>query len=755
MNVLKKKGIIILGTFLFIVLLCFMVLILNNNKNEILINKNTFNTIDKNMFAIMIEKEDGNGYIKSEIFPTDYVLNTGLSNCADKEGKVIDNALEYDIENNNLKLKTKKSIHCYLYFDKDDGSLIQAINIIDNYYTSARISILSSKSGTYCVNTNSSVGTTNTCVLSGNITSNISIETNNLDESGIYYVHLLDSKGNESVSEALDIKVLYQKVEYIETTGTQYINSGVKATNSSIDFTLQFTDNSSSQGIIGARASSSTFPDRFNLFFIDSKVRLDWRGLTDPEETSTISLNKDINIKLNQDRSVDVNGTYYDSNASSMKLDMNLYIGNFNNNGTTYSIGSYAKWKIVKMYTSGVLVREFVPVYRLSDNEIGLFDDVKKMFYTNEGTGSFKKGSDIVVNTPSNNNVLINDGARTTENTNVTLTLSSNGATEMCISNTNSCDSWEVYSASKDWTLTSGNGYKTVYVWFRNAEGNKTSVISDTIILDIPTYVCTTNTTLGSCLISAKTSGFNSSMQGGLYRYQGTTNVNNYICVGTSDKTTCVNDTDKYMYRIIGVNSSNQVKLIKQEALNFFMQWHDEMNDTNTLWPNSTPYQKINGSSFLTYTFYLSSEWQNKIASYIWKYGETTNINYTAANMYSVENAFTNTVNAKVGLLYLHDYYYAYQSGGLNCSSSYITCKESWIHMSNCDSTTSSTWEWTMTKYGLYDNSSYNVWTIYTNGSLYSGYPTGAPLARPVFFLNSTVNYISGSGTISDPFTIT
>ena len=41
------------------------------------------------------------------------------------------------------------------------------------------------------------------------------------------------------------------------------------------------------------------------------------------------------------------------------------------------------------------LVRHFVPCYRNSDDEIGLYDLVNSVFYTNEGTVTFKKGNNI------------------------------------------------------------------------------------------------------------------------------------------------------------------------------------------------------------------------------------------------------------------------------------------------------------------------------------------------------------------------
>ena len=37
------------------------------------------------------------------------------------------------------------------------------------------------------------------------------------------------------------------------------------------------------------------------------------------------------------------------------------------------------------MYYNGTLVRDFIPCYRNSDNEIGLYDLVNDIFYTNQG----------------------------------------------------------------------------------------------------------------------------------------------------------------------------------------------------------------------------------------------------------------------------------------------------------------------------------------------------------------------------------
>lgn len=43
----------------------------------------------------------------------------------------------------------------------------------------------------------------------------------------------------------------------------------------------------------------------------------------------------------------------------------------------------------VQISIDDILVRDFIPCYRKSDGEGGLYDKVTKQFYTNKGTGSF------------------------------------------------------------------------------------------------------------------------------------------------------------------------------------------------------------------------------------------------------------------------------------------------------------------------------------------------------------------------------
>ncbi|MCK9417800.1 MAG: hypothetical protein M0R70_00295 [Nitrospirae bacterium] len=94
------------------------------------------------------------------------------------------------------------------------------------------------------------------------------------------------------------------------------------------------------------------------------------------------------------------------------------------------------------------------------------------------------------VSTPPTGSIVINNGAAFTNTTNVTLTLSatdSDGSvTEMQFSNDGSTWSTpEPYATSKNWTLTTGDGIKTVFAIFKdNADNWSNAIPSNTIIFD-------------------------------------------------------------------------------------------------------------------------------------------------------------------------------------------------------------------------------------------------------------------------------
>lgn len=78
--------------------------------------------------------------------------------------------------------------------------------------------------------------------------------------------------------------------------------------------------------------------------------------------------------------------------------------------------------------------------------------------------------------------IKINNGDGITDSLDVVLNLNGQYVSQMRFSNDNSTwSSWEPYASTKLWTLTDGNGTKTVYVQFQDSKGNISSLSSSIV----------------------------------------------------------------------------------------------------------------------------------------------------------------------------------------------------------------------------------------------------------------------------------
>lgn len=110
-----SKKIMILGLILVSVLSFGLVYKVFDNEKSIKERKTNTDTV----FAVMIEQEDGTYVESSEnTWPTDKIFNNELSNCVDINGNKLEGVLSFDNDNYVAKVKAKKTVYCYLYFDE-------------------------------------------------------------------------------------------------------------------------------------------------------------------------------------------------------------------------------------------------------------------------------------------------------------------------------------------------------------------------------------------------------------------------------------------------------------------------------------------------------------------------------------------------------------------------------------------------------------------------------------------------------------
>ena len=226
------------------------------------------------------------------------------------------------------------------------------------------------------------------------------------------------------------------------------------------------------------------------------------------------------------------------------------------------------------------------------------------------------------------------------------------------------------------------------------------------------------------------------------YRYAGASDsVNNYICLG-SDEATC---PDENLFRIIGA-FGDQIKVIRAKSVGN-QQWHTLYSNT---WSSSSLNTYLNGE-YLTSLGTLA----DKIATTTWKVGGglfsniATSVPKTAYKNEVGSSASSTTHDAKIGLMYVSDYYYsaspsAWTLVGYNSSDATkdyrAATSTNWLYLGS--------YEWTISRAS---NATTIAFGVHSTGRVSDNTLTSSSAVRPSFNLLSSVKYVSGSGSMSDP----
>lgn len=181
----------------------------------------------------------------------------------------------------------------------------------------------------------------------------------------------------------------YTELEYLQSTGAQYIDSGVKG-DSDVRVTADFEITAFGSGttfIFGAQGTDSI---RYTLGMTSAGAFRSDFG-TAMTSGSAASLNTRYSADKNGNVCT-VGGQTLTSAAATFTGTTNIYLF-----GRSYSSVSCSKIKMYrcKMYKAGTLIRDFVPC-KNPDGVAGLYDIVNGTFYTNQGSGTFTAGADIV-----------------------------------------------------------------------------------------------------------------------------------------------------------------------------------------------------------------------------------------------------------------------------------------------------------------------------------------------------------------------
>lgn len=188
----------------------------------------------------------------------------------------------------------------------------------------------------------------------------------------------------------------FTKVEYLESTGTQYIDTGYyNNPNTKIDITFMYLrsneDNYSNGMIYGSSDGDAGIPSL--SLGLTKNDELYYRN-ADKSESFTnylVNANQKINAILDKNNII-IDGNSYQSNMGLIKTESaysSYLFARHNVNDQVFSkfIGRIYSCKI---YDGNKLVRDYIPV--LYNDKPCLFDKVGKVCYYNQGTGEFLYG---------------------------------------------------------------------------------------------------------------------------------------------------------------------------------------------------------------------------------------------------------------------------------------------------------------------------------------------------------------------------
>lgn len=186
----------------------------------------------------------------------------------------------------------------------------------------------------------------------------------------------------------------YQQVEYIQSNGNQYIDTGISG-NANGEYEIGFNPlgtiaHSYEQYFAGTRNTGTTYVGK--LFYNSSLVVYQGYPAGGDLTLRPSFADEKIDLKVLKSEGIVVNNEVKSNYGNASWGNSTFWIFNAHQES---SLGASMKLYYLKMYSDGDLVRDYIPCYRKSDSVIGLYDLVSNTFFTNQGSGSFTKGGDI------------------------------------------------------------------------------------------------------------------------------------------------------------------------------------------------------------------------------------------------------------------------------------------------------------------------------------------------------------------------
>lgn len=178
-----------------------------------------------------------------------------------------------------------------------------------------------------------------------------------------------------------------KEIEYIESTGTQYIDTGFKPNQDTrVKCRVNLLESGKAYGIFGSRISyGNTSFDIFAYGLNQSRDFQDDYAMQSnaplPTSLGEFFIDKNKNVTT-------INNTEYEFSQSAFSLQYSLYLFGVNTSGNPNNQLGALRLYSCQIYDNGTLVRDYKPYY--DENGVAcLYDAVNGKYAYNAGTGQF------------------------------------------------------------------------------------------------------------------------------------------------------------------------------------------------------------------------------------------------------------------------------------------------------------------------------------------------------------------------------
>ena len=199
---------------------------------------------------------------------------------------------------------------------------------------------------------------------------------------------------------ATDLPAGYTELEYIESTGTQWIDTGIKwRYGYSLEMAFTAIQTGPNTAIFGASNGAAYNNGEVALFFQRDGYDVIWPTTDSMTSTfqhfGTFALNTKYVARYNNSGITIGQNTLEFSVYSGYVCERNLFLFAANR-GEAKKYPSQVKIHSTQIWdNNNTLVRNMIPAKRNSDNAIGMYDTVSGTFFTNAGTGDFIAGPEV------------------------------------------------------------------------------------------------------------------------------------------------------------------------------------------------------------------------------------------------------------------------------------------------------------------------------------------------------------------------